>query len=727
MKRNSSLLNNKTNYQRLIAVLALAASSLLASIQAFAQLEEIVVTAERKQTSLQSTPIAITALTQDDLDRLQIASVDDIDMTVPGLRIDANPASPNAINIVMRATSESNAAFAFSEPKVGFYQNGVYRRQSAGNLELADIERIEVLRGPQGTLFGRNTLAGAINIVTRVPSQESYGDVSVSYDSFDTAKIRAVFGGGITANLAGSVAVLFKDRSEGPHLNQFNGEKIGEQTFAGFQGNLNWDATDNLNVFVSMYLSDDDGDGAFGSPVNVATEQFVFDLPDVLSASPLGQPDLSSDAGSKISGIDAIASWQISDSLEFKSISSYSSTDTFWATDFSAGGGASGFCSGSDCIAGFFRDSDSTQDQYSQEVQLLGETDRFDWILGAYYYQEETDQLLQDYFFFGAAAPAFHLLKSDSKAIFGQTGFAINDQFSITVGARYTEDSKDFSGNKANVFFAPQDFASDTSIDEFTGKLGLDYQVSDNLLVYGSYSEGFKSGAFDAFAAADTIAIPLAPELVDTIELGLKTDIFDDRLRINAALSESQYTDFIVTSVAAAGLDSANGGEVDIPGLELEATWLPSDNLSLFLSLTRLFDNGWDETGGVEVSGIRVGDEVPFVSETQWSLGASYLLPLSNGNELSFNIMGKYDSEYYPQAAHQRNSIQLVEERYIVNAGLVYEIDDGKHRVWLNARNLTDENDYFSVLNFSTFLFNNTASYLPTEPRSFEVGYKYTF
>ena len=702
--------------------------SILNSGLALAQLEEIIVTAERTEGSMQTTPIAVTAMSADDLERMQITSALEIDIAVPGMRIDTNPASTTALNVALRGTAESNAAFAISEAKVGLYQNGVYRRLSGGNIELADIERIEVLRGPQGTLFGRNTLAGAINVVTRVPGQETYGELSASYGSFDTISVRALIGGGITDNFTGSLSVLYKDRAEGPHTNMFDGEKVGEESFEGFQANLNWDASDNLNLLFSAYSSTDENDGAFGSPVNVATEEIIFGLPNVFIAPPLGLPDQRSFARSEITGADLTLTWDINENLTLKSISHSSTTDTEWGTDFTAGGVGSGLCSGADCISGFFRISESDQSQYSQEIQLLGGSDRLEWLVGVYYYSEETDQFIQDYLSFGAAAPASYFLEATSSAVFGQLTYNLTDSLSLTLGARQTEDDKELTGNKANAFFAPQDFSSSPNVNQFSSKIGLDYVINEDMFVYGSFSQGFKSGGFDAFASADVIGIALEPELVDAYEFGFKGDLLNDYLRVNAALFESRYTDFVVTSITAGnGLASANIGEAAISGAELEATWLATDAFTLFLSMTHLFDNGWDETGGFDVTGVSPGDAVPFVSEQQWTLGATYEWELEDLGQLALNATAKFDDEYYPQATHQNRSIELVRERYMYNLGLAFTSLDESHKVWLNGRNVTDENDYYTLLNFSTFLFNNTASYLVTEPASWELGYKYSF
>ena len=201
-----------------LAVVASSGMSLLgASLPAAAQLEEVTVTAERRESSLQIVPVAITAYTADDLERFQIESVTDIDTFAPSLRVLNNVASANALNVNLRGSTEAGGAFLFSEPGVGLYQDGIYRRMAAGNLQLADIERIEILRGPQGTLFGRNTLAGAINIVTKRPDprDELSGSTTLSLGNFETYSARASVYAPLSETVAVSVAGFIRDQGKG--------------------------------------------------------------------------------------------------------------------------------------------------------------------------------------------------------------------------------------------------------------------------------------------------------------------------------------------------------------------------------------------------------------------------------------------------------------------------------------------------------------------------------
>jgi len=700
----------------LAALIAIASIGSSIELQAN-ELETMIVTAERKESNLQQTPIAVSAFGSEDLQRLQITEVNDIDVNVPGMAINPNVASNTAMSVVLRGSSEPNAAFLFSEPGVGLYMNGFYRRLSAGNVELSDIERIEVSRGPQGTLFGRNTLAGAINIVTKKPSQELSGSLSASYDTFDTSYVKANISGGINDNLAVSVAALYRDRAEGPFTNQFNGEDVGQKTFKGLQGNLLWSFGNDAELFVSAYSTSDEGDGSYGSALDITTGDFIYSATDVYGAATVNGGILPfSDADQ--SGVDATLTAPLSDSLTLKYLVSYNETESGWGVDFTSGAVATG-CE-PNCIPAFFRMSNGDQEQSSHELQLLGANESLDWIVGLYYFEEETIQTIQDEFFGFQPAAANYKLDSESAAIFGQVSYALNESISLIAGGRYTDDSKNFIGNigGANFSTAPE-------WDEFTGKLGVDFQASDDTLLYLSWNQGFKSGTFNAFANASVIETPLEPEKVDSLEAGIKTTLLDNSLRINAALFSASYEELVVGGVAEGeGLFTRNGGEAEVRGLELEATWAATDALRTFFTLNYLFDFQWDDTSG-SVS-TRVGDDLPATRELQWTAGATYTLAVGDLGNIDFNIRAQYDDEFYSIANHQNNPVEQVEDRTFFNIGVMFTSADEKHQVWLNGDNITDEENYFRVANF-TFLPTNTAYLTPYDPVSYELGYKYSF
>lgn len=697
-----------------------------------AELEEVVVTAERRASDLQTTPIAVSALGADDLERLQVTSVTDLDAVVPSMTIETNVASNAAVTVSLRGNAEQNAAFLSSEPGVGLYMNGVYRRLSGSNIELADIERIEVLRGPQGTLFGRNTLAGAINIVTRAPSEELTGSVQLGYGEFESTRAKLSISGPIANGLTGSFSILHQERGEGWMTNRVTGQKVGETSFLGAMGSLNF-AAESFDAALTVYASNNESDGAHTNPINVTTGQRLFsDESDVASASvTVGGRALLPFNDTDQHGADLIITVPIN-SVTMKSITAYSKMQDDWAVDFTAAQLAAPAPMGPfDAVpgtSGFFRLALGEQEQFSQELNFTQAGDRISSVFGVYFYHETSDQLIQDYFAGGffAGVPATQTLSSDSFAAYAQANYKFTDRLTGVVGARYTDDQKEFSGRKANALGAPANFSSDRSFNRFTVKVGGEFTISDDLFAYLTFSQGYKAGAYDPFANASLIARGLDEELVDSLELGLKAELLDRTLRLNSALYFTRYKDLVIGTITANGLENQNAGESEVKGLETELTWLATDRFRVYGSLA-LMDAEWRSLAPAAlITGVSLDDAPPFTFDLQASLGATFDVPLAAGN-LQFGVSGRYIDDYYQQVAHRNNPLDLVEARSWVDASVRFETKDGQHRVALNGKNLTDEQSQFSTLNFSTFLFNNTAAWLPGEPRTWELTYTYNF
>jgi iron complex outermembrane recepter protein len=716
--------------KRISLVAAVALQPVIAAAQQ-AALEEVTVTAERRAENLQTTPIAVSALGSEDLERLQVGSITDLDTAVPSLTIESNVASNAAVTVSMRGNAEQNAAFLFSEPGIGLYLDGVYRRLSGSNIELADIERIEVLRGPQGTLFGRNTLAGAINIVTRAPSDELDGSLQLGYGAYDTKRIRAAVSGPIAGGFKGSFSVLDQERSEGWMTNRVNGTKVGTNKFLGAMGALAYDAG-SFNAKLTMYASNNESDGAHGAPVSVTTKKLLFSDPsDIGSASiSVGGRTVKPFNDTDQNGADLVLTFDLGD-VKLKSTTAYSKLLDDWAVDFTAAQLAAPAPMGPfDAVpgtSGFFRIALADQRQVSQEFNLTYSVDNLELIGGLFYYHEKSDQSVQDYFAGGffAGVPATHHLDSTSYAAYMQANYKFADRWTVVAGGRYNDDQKEFKGRKANAASVPTNFASDRSFNRFSGKLGLEFAVNSELFSYLTFSQGYKAGTYDPFASAEIIANGINEETVDSLELGLKAELLERTLRLNSALFMTRYKDLAIGTITSTGIVSRNAGESEVKGLETELTWLATDHFRVFGTLT-LLDAKWRTLAPEALlTGVKLGDAPPFTYDLQASLGASYDVPLSAGS-LRFTATARHIDDYYQQVAHLNNPLDRVNARDWVDASVSFESQDGHHRVTLNGKNLTDEQGQFSALNFSTFLFNNTASWLPGEPRTWELNYTYS-
>jgi iron complex outermembrane recepter protein len=716
-----------------LAVVASSGMSLLGwSLPAAAQLEEVTVTAERRETSLQTVPVAITAYTAEDLDRFQIDSVTDIDTFAPSLRVINNVASSNALNVNLRGSTEAGGAFLFSEPGVGLYQNSVYRRMAAGNLQLADIERIEILRGPQGTLFGRNTLAGAINIVTKRPDprDEISGSATLTLGNFETYSARASVYAPLSDTIAVSLAGFVREQGEGYFEDVVSGRDVTKSDFRGLAASLRARPSDELIIDASIFASKNEGDGQSGQPISVGT-----------GANALARNDQVA-RGLAVRGGQALEAFSESDTLggdlsieydfgtfKLKSLTAYSEIDDGWAVDFTAGQ----FASPNPAvrgIAGFFRDTAGDVTQVTQEFQFTGTVGATDFTGGLYYFNEETNQTITD----TAAALSFlpgiglverYNLQTTSYAAYGQATWRFNENWALIVGGRYTMDDKQLSGEKEAGPFATTTtpFRSDEDFDKFTGRLGVEWQATDDILAYATFSQGYKSGTYDPGANATAIVNVLGEEENDTFELGAKAELFGD-LRLNTAAFLQETTNLAVGQILPNGVvQQSNVGEVRIYGLEVEATWAPTERFIGRLAFT-VQDAEWQDVGNQPPTGILLSEAVAGVSDYVVTLGADYTLPIGAWGDLTLTADLRTQSEFYNTSGHRDLAANLTDKFTVANARAVLLSSDRKHQFALASTNILDEEAHYITVNFA---LNNTAVRYPINPRTVDLSYTYRF
>jgi iron complex outermembrane receptor protein len=717
--------------KRVAVCVALALEAGMAE-HAMAQLEEVTVTAERREQTLQDVPVAVTAYSAEDLERFQIDDALKLDRFAPSLRVVNNVASATALNVNLRGTTEAGAAFLFSEPGVGLYQNGIFRRLAAGNIQLADIERIEILRGPQGTLFGRNTLAGAINIVTKRPDpdEETSGSVSAKVGLYERYSVRGSIYTPVSDTVAVSVAALWNEQREGFFTDVVSGDEVPANEFQGINAALRWRPNADFQLDASVYGSNNESDGQFGQPVFLTDGKNALpgdtDVAEGVLPNPNG-PRSNSFSESESRGAELIMSYDLG-SITLTSLTGYTDIDDGWAVDFTAGQ----FGSPDPAIrgtAGFFRDTAGDIKQFSQELQLQGEGDSFEYTVGLYYFTEETNQIIIDtapalFFLPGIALPETYNLNTDSYAAYGQLRYAINDAWSLIVGGRYTIDEKKLVGAKeAGVFdTVVTPFESDEDFDEFTGRLGVEYSPADSWLAYLSFSQGYRPGTYNAGANALDIVNVLSEEMNDTLEFGLKVDLFDSSLRLNTAVFYQENSGLAVGQISGGNVQQDNVGESDLYGLELEGTWVPTDRFTARVALT-LQDGEWLEVGDQPPNGILIDEELPGLQQYLFSIAADYTIPLRNG-ELTLTADVKTQDDFYATSAHRDQAANLTDEFTTLNAGISYMTNDGRHELALRGANLTDEAASFLTLNFG---LNNTAVKYPINPLTVDLSYTYRF
>ncbi|WP_439534105.1 TonB-dependent receptor [Polymorphobacter sp.] len=704
--------------------------SVLAVAPAMAQeaqggFDEILVTALRTTTKLQETPIAITALTEGALTDQQILSTQDVAKAVPGLILIPVTANPSTFQIGLRGGSEQTSGLIVSEPVVGIYVDDVYRgRMQGSNFQLSDIERVEVLRGPQGTLYGRNTFSGALKVITRTPGvNDSWLKGSVGYGSFDEVRGDISMGGVVAGDLGASMSLFYRDQSKGWILNRATGEMVGkERSFAG-RAKLAYDSGP-LRVVGSVSYSDDDNDGYI--PVNV---QFVPDNARLNyatrvfgeNAQPVvpGQPYVTS-SPTPSNGQTSVFTGTLDIALDvgavtLRSITGYVDTTDFFRWDIAAGQQvAPGVF-----ISTFDRASASTARQWSQELQATGSSfdDKVNWLVGLYYFNENGDQDFRDAFF-GFALPLFRQqTKTDSYAAFAQANVALTDRTSITLGGRYTSDKKEFDADIA----APTSLTAniDATFNAFTPKFGLEHKFSDDVLTYASVSKGFKAGGFNGLSRAPAVLSAVyRPQTVWAYEAGLKAEMLDRRLRTNLAVFLNDISDLQQTAQRGTDFPQINVGDARVWGVELEVSARPVSGLDLFGSVT--YNNGkyktLDPLADAATSGAR---DIPLVSEWSARLGGTFEQPL--GDTFLFRIGGNmnYTGRYNPVVT---NALELPGWTRI-DAFVALATADRRWELNLSGQNLTDEVTYVSGIVGPPF----QPALTPLRPRTWMASLKFNY
>jgi iron complex outermembrane receptor protein len=680
---------------------ALPTLALMAPGLASAQIEEIMVTAERRSESIQTVPVAVSAFNFDQLEMLQIDSAEDLGPSVPNLRTDESTANATAIQVHMRGASVQNPGFAVSESPVGIYQDGVYRgRLATSNLEFSDVERIEVMRGPQGSLYGRNTIAGAINIVSRTPDDDRWANGSIGYGKFETSKVKGSVGGPIQeGSMAASFAFSYGNRDGGYIYNAALDEDVGEFEDLAGRGKLHFYGNDNFDAVFTAWAFSSDNDGwsgipfgpGFGAPGDDPSASFY---PQITHESFYTQlTSFPSRGEADETGMALDMSYDIGD-MTLRSITGYSDTDDEFDFDLS-GGWALGF-------AGLIVESTSNVQQITQELQLLGNSlnGKLEWLTGLYYLSEEGESTYQ----VTIGVPLFFENtenETESFAVFGQATYDLSDRLALTGGARWTHEEKDFHYDLTHSLSNPLTaFSLDETYSQFSPKVTLDFQMNENILFYGGISTGYQSGGFQALCFGNPVcaARTFGPQDVISYEVGVKGDFLDNRLRVNATTFLAQYDDLQQTETLGFGFFLANVGEVDVFGIELEVTAEPTEGLTLFANLGYA-DENYKKLNPGSAAALSGADELPGLPEFSGRFGFEYARSATAlNNWLHASLTAKFgaDLAYSDEFFSTVDNTMLMDSSNRLNAFLSLGTDDGRWEFRFEGSNITGEKDTVS-------------------------------
>jgi iron complex outermembrane recepter protein len=684
------------------------------------ELEEIVVTAQRRETNLQDTPISVTAVTAQALQSQGIRTVNDLAASVPNLTSTTGPQGSSDANFFVRGVGQFDV-IATNDPGVGVYVDGVYLGRTVGAmLDSGDIGRVEVLRGPQGTLFGRNTLGGAISVTSKAPELDKLsGNARGTFGS----RSRIELDGSINAPLGDKAALrayAFTRDQKGFATRASDGVKFGKTKRFGGKAQLLVAPSDDLKVTLAADYALDKSNPA--PSVNLAlatTPPFIFFFPpdagrdrsttDFYRVFVSNQPE----ARNRTYGFSATVAYTFGDAT-LKSITAYRNLDGFSTSDPDGTG-----------YRLYDQNVTTKQNQLSQEIQLGGKAvdGKLTYLLGGYYFGEKVNQTLALCFAPITPPPTarFNVCntwtqgnnqKTNSYAAFGQASYALTDQFSVTLGGRYTSEKKNIISNQlfdfrpAGTPFNPTpgapppglriaapivtNLADSVSFKKFTPKLGVEFKASDDVLLFASYAKGFRSGGFNGRLIAPQTRVPkYAPDTNDSIELGVKSD-FNKTLRFNATAFYSKYKDIQQTiSDPAVQFRVANAGEARLYGFEAEITAVPTDGLQLNAGIG--YTNSKFQKVPAAVGPIN-GNKLPFSPEWTVSLGAQYAIDLGEAGKITPRADLRYQSRTYFTAFNL--PLEQQAGYGLVAARLTYADSNDRFSISVYGDNLTNRKYY---------------------------------
>lgn len=695
------------------------------------RLDEIVVTARRRSESLQDVPVAVSAFSAERLSDLQADDISGIQYSVPNLYLDKGDAS-NAV-VYLRGVGQ-NDSLAFADPGVGIYVDDVFiARSQAAFLELFDVARIEVLRGPQGTLYGRNTIGGAVKFVSSPPPSTPAAYLEAGIGNYASRILNGRIGGPlIDGVLNGKVAFAYSGR-DGYAENAVDGQDDGDQNSLAGRIALDWTPTDRLQVLVSVDAKRDRPDTSRSPARETAitgalTNGTLVTYPAAtdpyrVNVNANGLSDLTGYGGSVTVRYDA------SDAVTIESITAY--REMAFDLNLDVDGAPLPVL---DILV--LQD----QSQFSQELRASYDAGgRFTGTAGLYYFRDEdttfsgVDNGAATIFGFPVVAFGFQTSsladtrqETRSWAAFADVSYDLTEKLSIGGGLRYTKEEKS-SGRRFENFFNPAvsvirntppflagrgvagtPITGDADFDAFTPKVSVSYTPNQDVLLYGSASRGFKSGGFDGRATNNFSFEPFRPEFVWSYEAGAKITGLDGRLTFNAAYFYNDYTDIQVTSFGSDPVTGVfvslftNAAAATIQGLEFELAARPTDQLSINASLG-LLDAQYDEFD------ILVGGTITDVSdralvnspEVNASLAVTWEQPLSDAYSLVLHGDAGYRSTV---ATEITDSPVLQQDAYtLISAFAAIRSTDGVWEVRAGVQNLTDEEVRVQGFNLADF------------------------
>jgi iron complex outermembrane receptor protein len=734
----------------LILLAGCAVGALTAAPQAHAQaapggertvaVEEVIVTADRRERRLQDVPTAISAVTEQALERSRIVDLSSLAGTAPSFSMTESSSLGKELSI--RGVTSVRILDATAEPSVGMFVDEVYlSRMGSAFTDFFDLERVEVIRGPQGVLLGKNVVGGAISVITAKPKFDPGGSATISFGNYDAVVAKGHITGPITDNLAARAAFQVRNRS-GYSRNVIRGEDMDNlQSYQGRGELLYRNPEADLQALLTFDYGRDETDGSARTMTDDPFAAGTGAIAAWRKARNLGPRDATSPQHEYTRRITRGASlrvdWGVWDGVKLTSITGYRSSKGVMGYNQLGVGSPPG-------LADTFYSTSERPETLSQEVRLVSDNpdSRFDWIVGAFHQSDDVTRYDSNVATTYTAIPALsgtflYTNKADLKttAVFGQIGYKFTDQLKATVGLRYTKDDK--SGTRlaqcledggdglcvaALVLGKGQSFTVDygKKWNAMTPQGIIEYRPNDDIMIYASVAKGFKGGGWDHLpSTAKAAAIGYNPEKATNYEIGVKSDLFDRRVRLNLAAFKMDYKDLQSQQLVleCLCLITSNAGSAEIKGLEAEGTWRVTDALTLTGSgswLDAKYSNFVDGAGVVFT-----GNHIQRSPEYKFDLGVNYEFGIGSWDR-AFSLQANYTKQgksyWTPANTFFQKPFGLLDASLRVQPpGAAWSVT-----VW--GKNLTDELYAVAAQTFFGDLMNY---YGP--PKTYGVDLKYEF
>lgn len=732
------------NKLALLAGMPAIATLSVASLPAFADsvsfMEEVLVTAQKREQDISTVPIAVSAFSGEQLEANNLSRTEDLEIVTPGLMVDYAGLAGAATTFTIRGVAQSNFE-DHNEGPIAIYQDGAYFSMLGGlNFTMFDIERVEVLRGPQGTLFGRNATGGLVHVLSKQPTEDFEGYFKGSYGSYDTWGLEGAVGGALADSVRGRLSVQynqtdgFLDNNIAGQLDDFgnriNGDDGGDGDSLSLRGQLVFDLSDSATLALRATYTDaestpggyqhvpsfvDPANDFLGTPLpaNVTNTTsfctFPFALgPQAPGNSCLGYRDTDGDVHEgawdtpgkfdlETKGLTAQLDMSIGE-MEFVSITDFRNLERAYAED----------TDGSP-RAGILFSTVQDTDQFSQEFRLSGSTDRIKWVAGIYYlnidgeYESDLDFGIP---FFSPVAQldgdTDYQLETETWSVFGEVEVNLNDELSLILGARHTDDEKEFDFSMACASLvglcAPAPFApfglnpvfSDTKDEQdYAARVVLNWTPNEDWFLYAGVTRGNKAGGFNAPATADVPDPQLSydAEVLTNYEAGFKATLWDGRLRLNTSVYHYDYEDYQAFAFKA-GKTIVFNTEAEIDGAEIELFVQPFENSNLELMLgVSLMDAEVDDIT-LPSGRIADGQEMTNAPDVTYSGVLSNSWELAGGvvrANLNFNYVDERQTNV------QNHPVDRLDSYTVVNARVSYTTAGDSWEFSALIRNLGDE------------------------------------